>query len=434
MVPGDFLGIMFPTSIEELEARGPEFLTEAFHAAGALPADNRVVEITGWREVVLGGMGRKLEISVAYEHPDSRLQSDLFVKFPRDFGDPLREVFGQWMAPEIRFALLSRQPEFPITVPECYFADFHSDSLSGLLITERIAYGRNGIEPCPAKAADYELPDVLPRYQAITRAMARLAAHQRLGRFGDSIDREFPVDPAEDGHGPGLALTADVLREKMAGLRAFARRYPQLFCDGLDDPDFLQSVSDDAELVLELEPAIRRYIQDQSDYVGLCHPNLNLDNAWFWTDAQGELEVGLLDWGNVGQMNFAQALIGMICCAETAFIRAHRDDLIRLFVDEFERRTGCPLDAGKLAYLIKLSLPLLAVPWIVDIPPLIERLTPDLASVGDRFDPRIRDEVVTRSQLQGLMVVLSEWRTGDFGGMLRALAAGHPIDSLEYCT
>ncbi len=430
MVPGDFLGISFPTSIEELLAQGPAFLTEAFRAAGALAAGNRIVEITNWREVVLGGMGRKLEITVTYEHADKNLHTDLFIKFPRDFGDPLRDVFGPWMAPEIRFALLSRQPEFPITVPKCYFADFHAESLSGLLITERIAYGQDGIEPCPAKSADYELSDALPRYQAITRAMARLAAHHRLGRFGDSIEREFPIAAADgpDEHEP--ALTADTLCEKMDELRAFAERYPQLFCDGLGDADFLRSISEEAQLVLKFGPAIHRYIQNQSDYVGLCHPNLNLDNAWFWNDGTGALQVGLLDWGNVGQMNFAHAIIGMICCAETAFVRAHRDQLIREFADEFERHAGLQLDAGKLAYLVKLSMPLLSVPWIVDIPPLLERLMPDLASVQDRFDPRIRDDVVIRSQLQGLMVILSEWRDCDFGGMLRALAAGQTIDSL----
>ena len=430
MVPGDFLGVMFPTSIEELLARGPAFLTQAFHASGSLAADNRVVAITRSREVILGGMGRKLEISVDYERAESGLGTDLFIKFQRDFGDPLRAVFGPWMAPEIRFALLSRRPDFPITVPRCYFADFHAESVSGLLITERIAYGQNGIEPCPTKGADYELADALPRYQAITRAMARLAAHHRLGGFGDSVERAFPVEPAADGHAQGLTLSVETLREKMGEVRAFARAYPQLFCDGLDDPDFLRSVSEDAELVLELEPMISRYVREQTDYFGLCHPNLNLDNAWFWRDAGGNLQVGLLDWGNVGQMNFAQAIIGMICCAETAFLRDHRAGLIQLFVDEFERQSEIRLDVGKLAYLIKLTLPLQVVPWIIDIPALIESLTPDLASVRDRFDPRIKEEIVARNQLQGLMVMLNEWRDCDFGGILRALAAGHPIDSL----
>ncbi|MBU6267074.1 MAG: hypothetical protein KGN34_05995 [Sphingomonadales bacterium] len=414
MVTGDFLGVPFPTSIEALLEGGPDFLTRAFHATGALAADNRVLSIDTWREVVLGGMGRKLALSVTYARPDPGLHTELFIKFQRDFGDPLRAMFGPWMAPEIRFALLSRQPGFPITVPECCFADFHAESLSGLLITERISYGANGIEPCPTKGADYELADPLPYYHAITRAMARLAAHHRRGGFGDAIEREFPV--AEE-HAP--ALTVEALHEKLGEVRNFARAYPQLFCDGLDDPAFLQAFSEDALLVLELAPAISRHVAEQADYIGLCHPNLNLDNAWFWTDAEG-LQVGLLDWGNVGQMSFAHAMIGMICTAETGFIRDHHAGLVGLFVEEFARASGVRLDAAKLDVLIRLTLPLLAVPWIIDIPALIERLVPDLATVKDRFDPRIKDEIVARNQLQGLMVTLTLWREGDVGGLLRA--------------
>jgi len=430
MVLGDLLGTAFPTSIEALLAQGPDFLTQAFHAAGSLDEDNRVVAINTSREVVLGGMGRKLELSVTYERPDCNLHNDLFIKFQRDFQDPLRAVFAPWMAPEIRFALFSRQPNFPITVPKCYFADFHADSLSGVLITERIAYGHDGIERSPTKAADYELADPLPRYRALTRAMARLAAHHRNGGFGGDVERAFPVIASGHGHGNGSTLTPETLREKMSALRDFAARYPQLFSDGLGDPDFLRSLSEDAEIFLQVEATISTYLVKQTDYFGLCHPNLNLDNAWFWTDAQGELQVGLLDWGNVGQIAFARAIIGMISCAETEFLRTHRDGLIQLFVDEFSSRSGVTIEAAKLAHLVKLTLPVLALPWIVEIPQLIERMTPDLVSVSDRFDPRIKNELVVRSQLQGLMVALSAWREGHFGDLWRAIAAGRPIDDL----
>jgi len=424
IVTGDILGVRFPTSIEALLECGPAFLTDAFHATGTLPHDNRVVEIVDSREVVLGGMGRKLALTVTYARPEPGLHTALFIKFQRDFDDPLRAVFAPWMASEIRFALLSRQPDFPITVPKCYFADFHAESLSGLLITEQIGYGSNGIEPCPTKGADYELADPLPYYRAITRAMARLAAHHRMGGFGDDIDREFPFVGEQVP-----ALPVEALRDKLAEVRGFARAYPQLFCDGLDDRAFLDSFSEDALLVPALAPALIGFLAQQSDCIGLCHPNLNLDNAWFWTNADG-LQVGLLDWGNVGQMSFAHAVIGMICTAETGFIREQLAGLIRLFVDEFASHAGQRLDPARLALLINLTLPLLAVPWIVDIPALIERLVPDLASVKDRFDLRIKDEIVARNQLQGLMTTLTLWREGDIGGTLRALAAGKPIESL----
>jgi hypothetical protein len=421
LVRGDLLGVEFPTSIEALLAEGPRFLTAAFRAAGALEPDNEVTAITEATEVFTGGMGRKLLLSVAYARPAPVLHQDLFVKFPRDFGDPLRDLFGPLMAPEVRFALLSRRDGFPIQVPKCYFADYHAASVSGLLITERIAYGRNGIEPCPTKAADYEIADPLPHYRAMTRSMARLAAHHRAGLFGPEIDREFPFDPEAADAGARIPYTAEQLDEKLAKLQAFAQRFPQLFSDGLGDPEFLDRFVADAPLVLEAESAIRAFLQHQPECIALCHWNMNIDNAWFWTDAAGELRTGLLDWGSVGQMNLAQAFFGMTCAAETGFLDAHRDDLIRLLAEEYRQGGGPELDPGKLAYMIKLATALLGIAWILDAPSLVEQMIPDLDTIRDRFDPRIKENFLARCQLQLLMVFLNEWRAGDIGAAVRAL-------------
>lgn len=44
-LPGDALGVPLMHTKELLEAAGPQWLTEAFHAAGSLPKDNAVVAI-----------------------------------------------------------------------------------------------------------------------------------------------------------------------------------------------------------------------------------------------------------------------------------------------------------------------------------------------------------------------------------------------------
>jgi hypothetical protein len=70
--------------------------------------------------------------------------------------------------------------------------------------------------------------------------------------------------------------------------------------------------------VLAHEPAIWQYLAGNSDYIALCHWNANVDNAWFYTDAAGELQCGLMDWGCVGRMNVAMAVWGALSAAETA--------------------------------------------------------------------------------------------------------------------
>ena len=92
-------------------------------------------------------------LSVTYEHPDPHLPEDLFVKFSRDLDDELRDRGKRQMESEVRFGLLSQIPDFPVAVPRCLFGEYHLESGSGVLISERIAFGADGIEPHHRRAA-----------------------------------------------------------------------------------------------------------------------------------------------------------------------------------------------------------------------------------------------------------------------------------------
>ena len=85
------------------------------------------------------------------------------------------------MEPEIRFAALSRTPGFPIIVPTTMFADYHAESGTGVLITERIPFGVNGIEPQHEKCMDYAMADQLAHYRALFTSIAALAGTQKAG-------------------------------------------------------------------------------------------------------------------------------------------------------------------------------------------------------------------------------------------------------------
>ena len=95
---------------------------------------------------------------------------------------------------EVRFALLSRRPGFPIAVPKCLFADYHGPSGTGLLITERIPYGDSGIEPHYDKCMDYAMPDPVGHYRALLGALGRLAGTHKAGRLPAELVDQFPVD------------------------------------------------------------------------------------------------------------------------------------------------------------------------------------------------------------------------------------------------
>src|ERR1700741_1299659 len=153
-VLGDMLGLQVPAHAEALREGGPDCLTAAFRAAGALGADNSVVAITQFEDCPGGSTGRKLLLAVEYATPSPDLPTNLFVKFSRAFDDPIRDRGKDQMEAEVRLGLLSRVPGFPIDVPACLFADYQHSSGTGVLITERIAFGTGTIERAWDKCLD----------------------------------------------------------------------------------------------------------------------------------------------------------------------------------------------------------------------------------------------------------------------------------------
>jgi hypothetical protein len=68
-ITGDRIRVAFPAHPAALRDGGATFLTNAFHASGALGAQNRVARITLCEEVPGGSTGRKLVLDVEYDEP-----------------------------------------------------------------------------------------------------------------------------------------------------------------------------------------------------------------------------------------------------------------------------------------------------------------------------------------------------------------------------
>src|SRR5271168_4033184 len=190
-VVGDIFGVEIPADVETLVADGTDFLTRAFHASGALAANNRVCRIAKAEEFFGGGTGRKLLLTLAYELSEPALPEQLFIKFSRNFDKELWDRARFTMISEANFAVLSRSPDFPVTVPACLFADVQSESGTGLVITECITYGRNGLEEFYPKCLDYAVPQPVEHYRAILKGLAKLSGAHRGGRLSREFDSKF---------------------------------------------------------------------------------------------------------------------------------------------------------------------------------------------------------------------------------------------------
>lgn len=422
MFAGDDHGLPLPLTPEDLRSAGAAWLTDAFQAAGTLRAANRVVRITQLSEVSGGSTGRKAVLDVEYADRAPHLHTGLFVKFSRDLSDPARDVGRTQMEQEVRLAELSRHPAFPITVPEALFADYDRESGTGILITERITFGANGIEPHYPKCLDYEMPDQLGHYRVLITALARLAGTERAGRFPADLIARFPTDLQAATVGERPAVDADKLARRLDRLTEFVSAQRGLFRPFVRDEKFLADIADAGAAIAGHESDVWRLLEDDDEYLALCHWNANVDNAWFFQDLRGQLSCGLLDWGCVGRMHVAMALWGALSAAESTLWDRHLDELLELFVTEFRAAGGPELDVAHLRTRLLQYIAIMGVAWLIDVPSRLRAKLGDSLGGLTRADPRIVDDEGLRAPLQMLTNVLDLWQRFDFGAMFAKLS------------
>jgi hypothetical protein len=292
-----------------------------------------------------------------------------------------------------------------------------------MLVTERIAFGVPPVEPAYRKGRDHLVPDIEGHYRVLAEALARLVAAHKTGAMGFDLEESFPFPrAARDFH---LAADPGANIDRLVDF--VGRIAPQLFARGAADPEFLKVWRDDLLFGLAHKDAVIAYLHRDVDYTGLCHPNLNVDNAWYWRDATGELQVGLLDWGGVGQMSIAQALSGMLMMPDPDLYPQLRNDVIATFIAEYLRKSGLRLDPDKLLFHYKASVYSTAIATIVAV--VVDHLyrVPEefYKSMGDRFDSRLQESGLS-SAIIWIDNMLREWlEPVTPGDVCRQIVAGN---------
>lgn len=422
VIYGDATGLALTAHGDALRTAGADFLTEAFRRFGSMASTNRVTRIVRLEECPGGSTGRKFFLTVEYSEPRPDLHTDLFVKFSRDFTNPMRDRGRYEMEAEVRFAPLSRLPTFPIRVPVAYFADYEHESGTGLLITQQIAFGMDGIEPHQPKCLDHDLPDPLAHYRAIVTALARLAAAHKSGKLSLDVETRFPFDAHAAAASDPVRYDESRLHELIRDYAQFAATYPQLVPSSLT-PAFFARMGRDAGRFLQHEATIKRFLQADRDFIALCHWNANIDNAWFWRDAAGTMHCGLMDWGRVRQMNVAYALWGALSAAHQELWDDHFDELLDLFVTELRTHGGPSLAADELRLHMDMYVATMGLAWLMEAPTKVLARLPAAATASDPRDPVFRTSEAARAQLHISTMFLHLWQAHDFAAGLGRLLA-----------
>ncbi len=417
-VPGDTTGLAIPAHGGALAEAGTDFLTRAFHAFGSLSPDNRVSRIRVLEPCSGGSTGSKIFLSVDYACDEPGLHTELFVKFSRDFADTHRDWQRHEMESEVRFATMSRLPGFPIKVPTAYFSDYEHGSGTGLIISERVFFGQEQVEPHRRKTMDHlTLDDPLPHYRAIITALARLAAAHKAGRLASDVEARFPFDPAHGSADP-VSFDERKLRARLGRCADFAIRSPQLLPAEIRSPAFLAQMEQDALRIHRHEAAIQRYLCGNSDMIALCHWNAHIDNVWFWTDERGELHCGLIDWGRVGQLTLGTALWGCLSAAHSSIWDDHLDEVLALFADVYNEQGGPRIAVDELEFHLSLHMALMGVSRLLISPDFILLRLPEAANASGPLDPIFHGVDPARNSLHIYTMLLKYWRRRDFGAHL----------------
>lgn len=365
----------------------------------------------------------KLLLDVTYEREEPGLPTRLFAKFSRHFDDPFRDRRRYELQSEVHLADLSLLPEFPVAVPRPCFADFEVQSGTGLLITERIAFGEGPIEPLHPKCMDHLMDDPGDHYRALITSQARLAAAQKGGRLSPKLEQLFHFDAVSAAQDMPLAGDADGLRAKARGWKGFAARCPQLFHEGLSDPAFFARLEEDVALFHAHDADVRRFLHSDPDLIALCHWNSNIDNAWFWRDESGELQCGQLDWGMVRQMNVGYGLWGGFSASDHSFLERELDGLLGHYAEQLAEHGGPSVSLETLTLHFELSTALLGLSLMMDTPTLIASRVGEIDRETGLHDPILRANQVAHGFLHVSTNFLNLWKTRDFGESLRRMLA-----------
>jgi hypothetical protein len=422
-VRGDATGLRIPGHEAAFRKDGVEWLTAAFRKFGAIRPDNSVARIVAMERCPGGSTGHKFFLTVEYAVPELGLQTDLFLKFSRDFDDARRDWQRTEMAGEARFVELSRLPGFPIRVPAGYFADYEEATGTGVVITERIPFGEGAVEPHRRKCLDHlTMDDPLPYYRATVTALARLAAAHKSGRLAPDIDARFPWNPVEGSADP-IRYGTDELAAELERCFSFARRCPQLLPQEVQTPEFMAQVEHDTWKIRDHEAAIQRYLTGNPDMIALCHWNAHIDNVWFWRDGGEALHCGLIDWGRVGQITLGSALWGGLSAAHHDIWDFHLRELLQLFVREYHEHGGPLVTVEELEFHLALHMATMGVARVLAFPEIVEFRLPQCVNASGPYDPMFLDVDPARNCRQVYVNFLQHWRRMDFGGCVDRMLA-----------
>ena len=446
---GEWYGVLLPTGLKQLGEWGAPWLTKAFHAAGSLDADDSVTAITSFEEMELqgfdaqGGAGEKALLTVEYAKPDNGLHTRLFVKCPWTYegehGKYNRTLLSVQYGDGDGLELSTYQfleGLLPMRIPKLYYADICRESSNYFLITECVPFTARGrttkdtlldwrdtppklLLPKSGKYQDDRLADAHLYYMALFKAMARMAAADKLGVFDEHMgvfgasSSSSLARPVPDTPGRRALLTKRASDHADMLITFITTCAYNVFPPPLNDASYLQRFK--KELV-ETAPYLSamQNASNRPELNALSHVNLQIDNAFFWRESEDatELECGLLDWYNLSRVAAVSVWGGCLSGCDADTLVEHEASIMGAFASEYKRYGGPEVDPAELVEMYHRTVPMMIIQMIVYIQTEVYPQGPSKAewpSIHSVWDPRIMGVWQVRCRVVGLIQLCRYW-------------------------
>lgn len=189
---------------------------------------------------------------------------------------------------------------------------------------------------------------------------------------------------------------------------------PWLFPADVKEPAFLNELCGQLRIITAYGWKVDQYCRENPMFEGLMHPNLQCDNAFFWTDESGKYHAGLFDWGGCGYQQYSGVFLGCLTTMIPEVYLEHEEHLFRCFAYEFKRYGGGEMDPeelilqSRLNYCLSMTgLPSNLVSYALSTTPEEEWKT-----IKDKTDDRVMGRWNTRCHTLSLEIQLVVWRRG----------------------
>merc|ERR1712048_1059321 len=146
----------------------------------------------------------------------------------------------------------------------------------------------------------------------------------------------------------------------------------------------------------------------------IAHGNIQIDNAFYYNNAQGEVEAGLLDFGGIGHSNPVNALVRNWIAAEPEVMDEIDEHILSSYREELALQGGPQVDRAKVLHIARTTQADFAFSMAANLVMLYAthpKRDKAWKEFKDRWDPRIEGVFLTRIFTANWRNMMLLWRS-----------------------